>query len=42
MISTVISGMQTGVDIASLRAGESLGLQTGGWCPRGFRTDESD
>jgi hypothetical protein len=34
----VISGGQTGVDIAALRAAKAVGLQTGGWMPRGYRT----
>ena len=34
----IISGGQTGVDIAGLRAGHCLGFRTGGWAPRGFRT----
>jgi len=31
----VISGGQTGVDQAALRAGEDCGLEIGGWCPPG-------
>lgn len=34
----VISGGQTGVDIAGLRAAHCLGFKTGGWAPRGFKT----
>lgn len=38
MIVTVISGGQTGADIAALRAAKDAGLATGGCAPRGFRT----
>ena len=31
----VISGGQTGVDQAALRAGKDCGLEIGGWCPPG-------
>jgi hypothetical protein len=31
----IISGGQTGVDQAALRAAETLGLERGGWCPPG-------
>jgi len=31
----IISGGQTGVDQAALRAGMDCGLQIGGWCPPG-------
>jgi len=34
----VISGGQTGVDISALRAAQHLGIPTGGWMPKGFRT----
>ena len=37
-ILKIISGRQTGVDIAALRAAKCMGLQTGGWMPMGFRT----
>ncbi len=36
----IVSGGQTGVDQAALRAAEESGLQIGGWCPPG-RTCES-
>lgn len=32
----VISGGQTGADRAALKAARAVGLQTGGWMPRGF------
>jgi hypothetical protein len=31
----IISGGQTGVDQAALRAAKDCGLETGGWCPPG-------
>lgn len=31
----IISGGQTGVDQAALRAAQDCGLETGGWCPPG-------
>ena len=34
----IISGGQTGVDIAALRAAKAAGLPTGGWMPKGFPT----
>lgn len=36
MVRKVISGAQIGADIAGLRAAKALGLETGGWMPRGF------
>lgn len=41
-IRKVISGGQTGADIAGLRAARSAGVRTGGYIPKGFRTDEGD
>lgn len=38
MITKIISGGQIGADIAGLRAAIKLGLGTGGWMPKGFRT----
>jgi len=35
MLTRVISGGQTGVDQAALRAAASLGMAIGGWCPPG-------
>jgi len=37
MLEVIISGGQTGVDIAGLIAGKASGLKTGGWMPKGFR-----
>ncbi len=36
---TVISGGQAGVDQAALLAARAAGLQTGGWAPKGWRTE---
>lgn len=36
----VISGGQTGVDTAALRAAKAMGIETGGWCAAGWRTEE--
>ena len=38
MIARVISGGQTGVDVAALRAALALGIPTGGTMPLGWRT----
>jgi hypothetical protein len=37
-LEKVISGGQTGVDQAALHAAEQLGIETGGWAPKGWRT----
>ena len=39
MLIKVVSGAQTGVDIAGLIAASHCGLQTGGWIPRGWKTE---
>lgn len=36
----IISGGQTGVDRAALRAAMSLGIQHGGWCPPGRESED--
>ena len=36
----VISGGQTGVDQAALRAAKDCGLKIGGWCPPGRESEE--
>ena len=36
----MISGGQTGVDQAALRAAEDRGLEIGGWCPPGRASEE--
>jgi hypothetical protein len=40
MLRKVISGGQTGVDQAGLVAARALGLETGGWAPRGWMTED--
>lgn len=42
MIKKIISGGQTGADQAGLEAAIILGIETGGWMPFKFRTDEGD
>ena len=39
-IAKVVSGGQTGVDMAGLRAARDVGLPTGGWAPRGWLTED--
>lgn len=39
MLKKIISGAQTGADQAGLEAGIILGLATGGWIPKGRRTE---
>ena len=34
----VISGGQTGADVAGVTAAAACGLETGGWMPKGFKT----
>jgi hypothetical protein len=38
-LTTVISGGQTGVDQAALRAARDRGLEIGGWCPPGRESE---
>ena len=38
-IMKIISGGQTGVDIAARRAASAEGIPTGGFCPKGWRTE---
>lgn len=38
MITKIISGGQTGSDIAGLKAASQLGIETGGHIPKGFLT----
>ncbi len=40
MITKVISGGQTGADEAGLRAAYTMGFETGGWAPKGWRTEK--
>lgn len=37
MLKKIRSGGQTGADKAGLLAGQALGLETGGWAPKGWR-----
>jgi hypothetical protein len=37
ILQKIISGGQTGADTGGLIAGKQLGLQTGGWMPKGFQ-----
>lgn len=36
----VITGGQTGVDQGAWRAAKAAGLETGGWMPKGFKTED--
>ena len=38
-LTKIISGGQTGVDRGALNAAIELGLEHGGWCPRGRRAE---
>jgi hypothetical protein len=40
MLVRIISGGQTGVDQAALRAARACGLETGGWVRLGWATDD--
>jgi hypothetical protein len=40
MLERVVSGGQTGADQAGWRAAKAVGLETGGWMPRGFLTED--
>jgi hypothetical protein len=39
MIKKIISGGQTGADRAGLEVGKALGIETGGFCPKGYLTE---
>lgn len=39
-VTKVISGGQVGADIAALRAAQQLGIATGGYAPKGWRTKD--
>lgn len=41
-LKRIISGGQTGADQGGLRAAERLDLLTGGFAPKGFRTEEGN
>jgi len=38
-LGMIVSGGQCGADLAGLEAAKDLGLDTGGWMPKGFRTE---
>jgi hypothetical protein len=38
-VERIISGGQTGADRAGLDAARDLGIATGGWAPKGYRTE---
>jgi hypothetical protein len=40
MIRKIISGGQTGVDRAALDVALKLGIECGGWCPRGRKAED--
>ncbi len=40
MIQKIISGGQTGVDRAALEVASDLGLESGGWVPKGRRAED--
>ena len=41
-LTRIISGGQTGADLGGLKAAKRLDLKTGGWIPKGFRTEDGD
>lgn len=42
MLEKVISGFQSGADIAGVIAAKNCGLQTGGYMPKGFKTENGN
>lgn len=40
MLKKIISGGQTGADQAGLKVAKALGLECGGWIPKGFKTEK--
>jgi len=40
MLKKVISGGQTGADLGGIRAAQDSGIETGGWIPRNFKTED--
>jgi hypothetical protein len=40
VISKIVSGGQTGVDRAALDVAMELGIECGGWCPKGRRAED--
>lgn len=41
-IKKIISGGQTGGDMGGLRAGKFLNIETGGTCPKGWKTEKGE
>ena len=39
LLEKIVSGGQTGADFSALIAAQKLGIKTGGWAPKGFRTE---
>ena len=39
MIKKIISGGQSGADLAGLKAAIKLGIETGGFIPKNYRTE---
>ena len=39
VLSKIVSGGQTGVDQAALEAAIAMGVEHGGWCPAGRRSE---
>ena len=39
MLKMVCSGAQTGADFGGLVTAEQFGIPTGGWCPKGCKTE---
>jgi len=39
MLKKLISGGQSGADVTALKVAKALGLETGGWIPKGFKTE---
>src|SRR4051812_12471606 len=40
MLDRVVSGGQSGADQAALRAARAANIPTGGWAPKGWRTED--
>jgi hypothetical protein len=41
-LTKIISGGQTGADQAGLRVAKALKISTGGWIPKGYKTEEGE
>lgn len=41
-VTKIISGGQTGADMAGLLAAEQLKLETGGWMPKNYKTEDGN